>query len=461
MAVPVFPRAVFGFAAGVFCTVAISVTPVNAESLSQALASAYNSNPTILAERARLQSVNEQVPQALSGWRPTIVAGADAGVQHTRSRISGSTTTSNTEPAGVSIELNQPIFRGFRTVEDTKRAEAAVLASRENLRAVEQQVLFDAATAFMNVIRDREIVNLRTRNVTFLREQLKAAQARFDVGEITRTDVAQSRARLSLSLSNLSVAQANLRTSEANYMRLVGHNPRKLTGAKILYKLPRNLKRAISTAERANPNIIASLHLEDAAQHTVKAIKGNLLPEVSVRARYQFRHDPSSNIHTQEAASLVGQVRIPIYQAGRVYSQVRQAKQDFSRQRLRTLDTRRQVRESVVSAWHILVSARRTIQSFNDQVNANRFALEGVRQEALVGSRTTLDVLDAEQELVDSRVSLAQARRDAIVAAYRVLASIGKLTARDLRLRVNYYDPDEHYSVTRDKLFGTDTTTVD
>lgn len=437
-------------------------TPAAAETLAQALASAYRSNPTILAERARQRATDEQVPQALSGWRPTVVATGDAGVQETSNNTSGGPTTSRgTEPAGIAIELTQPIFRGFRTVSETARAESNVKAGRQNLLAVEHQVLFDAATAFMNVIRDREIVNLRMRNVTFLREQLKAADARFGVGEITKTDVAQSRARLSLSVSNLAVAQANLRTSAANYVRLIGHEPRKLTKARILYKLPRTLREAIAIAERTNPNILAALHLEDASDHNIKAVKGELLPTVSVSARYQYRNEPSTVLSSSEAASLVGTLQVPLYQAGRVYSRVREAKQQSSRQRLQTLDTRRQVRETVVSSWHAYVAAQQTIRSFTDQVNANLFALEGVRQEALVGSRTTLDVLDAEQELVDSRVSLAGARRDAIVAAYRLLGSIGRLNVNKLRLPVAAYDPDEHYSRTRDKLFGTDTMVID
>lgn len=447
----------------------MQAAPSKAESLAQALTSAYTSNPALRAERARQRATDEQVPQALSGWRPTVTATGDAGVEHNRSRfetvtggVSGiSTRKGNTEPAGISIELNQPVFRGFRTVNETKRAESNVEAGRQNLLAVEQQVLFDASSAFMNVVRDREIVGLRVRNVTFLREQLRAAQARFSVGEITRTDVAQSRARLSLSRSNLAVARANSNTSAANYVRFVGHQPRKLTHIKILRRLPKSLQRAIAVAEKANPNVLAALHLEDASVYNTEAVKGNLLPTVSLQARYDYREDPGTTQRSAESASLLGVVRVPLYQAGRVYSEVREAKQLSSQRRLQTLDVRRQVREGVVSAWHALVASRQTIKSFTDQVNANQFALEGVRQEALVGSRTTLDVLDAEQELVDSKVSLAGARRDAIVAAYRLLGAIGRLTAADLRLSVSTYDPQEHYTNTRDKLFGTNTDTVD
>ncbi|NNE23746.1 MAG: TolC family outer membrane protein [Rhizobiales bacterium] len=436
-----------------------------AESLAQALTSAYTSNPALQAERARQRATDEQVPQALSGWRPTIVATGDGGVDYNRTRSNTSpaltTTKKTTGPAGLSIELNQPVFRGFRTVNETKRAESNVEAGRQNLLAVEQQVLFDASTAFMNVVRDRQIVNLRVKNVTFLREQLRAAQARFNVGEITRTDVAQSRARLSLSISNLAVAKSNLRTSEANFVRFVGHQPRKLSHIKILRRLPKTMQQAIAVAEQANPNVLAATHLEDASVYNTEAVKGNLLPTVSLQARYDYRENPGARTNSNESASLLGVLQIPLYQAGRVYSEVREAKQLSSQRRLETLDVRRQVRETAVSAWHALIASRQTIKSFTDQVNANQFALEGVRQEALVGSRTTLDVLDAEQELVDSQVNLVQARRDSIVAAYRLLGAIGKLTAHDLRLRIPIYDPEEHYVGTRDRLFGTNTETVD
>ena len=453
---PVFIQLVSGVAAA---TLASSVLPASAfsETLRQALAQAYSGNPAIAAERARQRSTDEQVPQALSGWRPTIIASADAGVK--RASVSSSSGNRNTTPAGMSIELSQPVFRGFKTINEVKRAEANVEAGRQSLLAVEQQVLFDAASAFMNVVRDRQIAALRKRTVSFLQQQLRAARERMDAGLITGTDVAQSRARLSLALSNLAMAQASKQTSAANYWRLVGRQPEKLSGARILYRLPRTLRQAISVAGRKNPTVLAALHLEEASRHNIEAVKGDLLPTVSLQARYQFREQPSSSTSNTQTASVLGIIQVPLYQAGRVYSQVREAKQLSSQRQLLTLDTRRRIREVVVNSWHALIATRQTSKSFADQVNANQLALDGVRQEAHVGSRTTLDVLDAEQELVESRVSLARARSDAVVAAYRVLASIGSLTAENLRLPVPIYDPDEHYGKIRNRLFGTGGTT--
>lgn len=433
-------------------------TPASAETLAQALASAYLNNPTLRAERARQRASDELVPQALSGWRPTVIASGDAGVEHNDTSTAKSTST---EPAGLAIELSQPLFRGFRTINQTKAAEASVRAGRESLLSVEQQLLFDSVSIFVDVIRDREIVRLRRKNVAFLTEQLRASNARFEVGEITRTDVSQSNARLSLSRSNLANAVSNLQTSRANYVRLIGRQPGKLTKAKVLRRLPKTLHDAIAIAERTSPQILAAIHFEDAAIYNVKTAKGDLLPTLSLQARYQLRHDPSAFTQTSETATVLGALSVPLYQSGRVYSQVREAKQTASRRRLEVLEARRSVRERVVSSWHALMATRQTIQSFADQVRANQFALEGVRQEALVGSRTTLDVLDAEQELVDSQISLTGARRDNIVAAYLILGAIGKLTAADLRLPVPIYDPSAHYDATRNRWFGTNTETVE
>lgn len=212
----------------------------------------------------------------------------------------------------------------------------------------------------------------------------------------------QAKARLSLSQSNLAIARANLRTSKANYVRLVGHSPGKLQGAKIFSRLPKSLQQAIAIADQANSTILATINLEEALRHNIEAVKGNLLPTLSLRLRYELQREPSASTRRSDAASLLGTLTIPLYRAGRVYSEVREARQFASQRRLLILDARRVVRENVVSAWHALLAARQTIRSFSDEARANRLELAGVRDEALIGTRTTLDVLDAEQELVDS-----------------------------------------------------------
>ncbi len=426
-------------------------TSASAESLAAALKSAYLNNPGLQAERARQRGVDENIPQALSGWRPTVTANGDAGVQ--RSNSSGFTAT-NTNPAGFSITLNQPLFRGFKTVSGTKQAEAVVKSSRQQLLAVEQQILLDAATAYMDVLRDRQIVSLRRKNVSFLASQLSASKARFAVGEITRTDVAQSRARLASSQAEVAVARSNLAASVASYIRVIGHRPTRLRFPGVSSSVPGNLNAALAIAAKTSPNILAAAFNLEAAQQNIKILKGDLLPTLSLRAQYSLRSEPSSTIKRSGTGIIQGVISVPLYQGGRVYSQVRQAKQQASERRLLILDTRRQVRQNVVSTWNAFVASRQTISSIQTQVSANSLALDGVRQEALVGSRTTLDILDAKRELVNSQVTLASAQRNKIVAAYQLISSIGRMTARQLRLGVPLFDPRVNARRVRNKLFG-------
>ena len=449
--------------AGVVALPLLASTAVNAENLNEALVSAYAGNPTLGAERARQRATDEQTAQALSGWRPTVNAGADAAVTHINTNPDPTHTRTGTfYPADLSITLTEPVFRGFKTVKGVKRAEATVEAGRQNLLAVEQQTLFDTVTAYMNVIRDRRILMLRERNVKVLQEQLRSSQERFNVGEVTRTDVAQSRARLSLSESTVAEAKSNLAASIATYTKIVGHGPGSLKYP-ALPKLPKTLESANALAEKINPNILAAAFIAEAARHNVGVVAGDLLPTVTVEASatrtiQDLEHVDNGNT---DQVTLLGRVSVPLYEAGSVYSAVREAKQTESQRRIEIIGAARTVREAVITAWNFLIASRETIVSSKSQVSANTLALEGVKQEYLVGSRTTLDVLNAESELLDSQVILAQAERDQIVAAYQILGSVGQLTARQIGLGVEYYDPIENYSHVRNKWIGTDVDTVD
>jgi len=428
-------------------------TPVMAETLAQALKAAYMKHPGLQADRARQRGVDEGVSQALSGWRPTVTASGDAGAQ--KSNSTGFKAT-KTNPAGFSIVLSQPVFNGFKTVAGTRQAEAVVKAGRQQLLSVEQSVLLDSVTAYMDVIRDRRIVHLRGQNVSFLISQLTAAQARFSVGEITRTDVAQSRARLASARADLAVARANYASSVASYIRVIGHQPSKLRFPAISRRVPRSLQSALAIAAKTSPSILAAAYNHQAARENIKVLKGDLLPTLSVQAEYSLRHEPTSAIKRTGTGKISGVISVPLYQGGQVYSQVRQAKQQASESQLQIIDARRQVRQSVVSTWNGFVASRQTITSTKAQVSANVLALSGVRQEAMVGSRTTLDILDAKRELVNSQVQLVTAQRNEIVAAYQLIAAIGRMTARHLGLSVPIYDPSYNTHRVRDKLFGTD-----
>lgn len=447
--------------------IGLSASPTLAESLRSALEAAYLNNPTLRAERAGLRATDEDVSQARAGWRPTVTATGDVGTERTRT-TPASVTPANpggantTTPAGVSIALNQPIFRGFRTVSREKQAIATVEAGRAGLLGVEQSVLLLTVTAYMDVIRDRQIVELRRQNIEVLREQLRAAQARFEVGEVTRTDVAQAQSRLAEAISNLSEAQAQLAASAAAYNRVVGRSPGTLQfPPRINSILPGNMDQAIAQGEQRNPEVLAAMHVEEASRYGIDVEKGSLFPEVSLQLRYSWRSEPSASIDETETGSIVGQVTVPLYQSGAEYARIRQAQNINNQRRIQIIEARRAARETVVQAWTLLEAARETIQSATEQVSAAELAFEGVQQEAEVGTRTTLDVLDAEQELLNARVLLVTAQRDEIVRSYQLLSAIGRLTARDLELSVPLYDPTEHFERVRRKPFGFDLTSDD
>ena len=436
---------------------AVGAGQVSAETLVEAMVSAYSSNPTLQAERARQRGTDELVPQALSGWRPTV--NTEGSIANVWSDSSGVSASEN-DPKSVAIGLAQPIFRGFKTINGTKAAEANVEAGKQGLLAIEQDILFQAIQAYMNVIRDRQIVGLRQQNVSVLQQQLTAADERFKVGEITRTDVAQSRARVSGAQSNVASANAALAASVANYINVVGHKPGSLKYPR-LAKLPRTLEQAQAAAAEINPNILAAAYVEEASTYNIDVIKGDLLPAASLQASATFNDNPSAGTSRSESARIEGVLTIPLYEAGRVYSSVREAKHIASQRRLQVIQAGRSVRESVSISWNNLAAAREIIVSAKAQVSAAELALDGVRQEYFVGSRTTLDVLDAETEVVTARIALVSAERDQIVAAYQILGSIGRLTARDLALPVEYYDADENYLNVRGKWFGTGADTIE
>jgi outer membrane protein len=452
----------------------VGAGPVRADTLTDAMASAYLSNPVLQGERARQRATDEQVPQALSGWRPTVVLRGEGGYEWGRSTIerplgppprddvtiTDSNSADNT-PARFAIGLSQPIFQGFRTVRETARAEANVAAGQQDLLAVEQEVLLDATAAYMDVVRDREIVALRQRNVEALSEQLRGATARFDVGEITRTDVEQARARQSLAQAELSVARANLAAAVAFYVQVVGHAPGTLGYPRITDLVPSSLEEALALANELNPLILAAAFNAEAARHQIGFVQADLLPSISLEAEFRASHNPSPGVLSSEAGAVLGVLRGAALPGGP--GVVTGARGQADREPAAHPDHRGRPGGARVGGQDLehfrLVGRHDPIP--RGPSGGQRMALEGVNQEALVGTRTTLDVLDAEQELVQSQVNLVNARRNRVVAAYQLIATTGRLTAPNLGLAVPYYDPDGHYLRTRGRFFGVTTDTVD
>lgn len=431
----------------------LAFSPVSAETLTDALAAAYQTNPTLHAQRAQLRATDEGVPQALSGWRPSLQAQGSAG--RTKTDVSAAFSVSGiVNPRNFVLTLDQNVFAGGRTVNATDQAEATVQAGRETLLSVEQTTLLNAVQAYMNVIRDVSVVELNRNNVEVLKRQLEATTDRFRVGELTRTDTAQSEARLSQARTNLTSAEAQLTASRAFYERVVGQLPGTLERPDALGGLPATEEEAREIAARNNPTLLAARYAEEASRESISVAKGALLPSIDLQAQYQYARDPSTTAREVEQSSILGVLTIPLYQTGAEYSAVREAKELNNQSRLQVVAALREVDEAVRNAWESLRASRSAITSTREQVNASSVALEGVRQESEVGARTTLDVLDAEQESLNARVTLVSAERDLAVAEYGLLAATGELTARNLELPVEYYDPAENYGEVRNKWIG-------
>jgi outer membrane protein len=433
--------------------------PADAETLESALAQAYRNNPTLNAQRAAVRVTDEGVPQALANYRPRITGSMDSGYQHFESTsLAGgffTKTNTNISPRGGSVSLIQTVYNGQRSGSLTRQAEAAVLTGRETLRNAAQTALLEAATQYMNVLRDTAIFDLRRRNVQVLQEQLKQTRDRFNVGEVTRTDVAQSEARVAQSQSEVLTAEANFKSSQASYRRAVGSDPVNLRAGMPVDRLsPSTLEAAIESGRAQHPTVTAAQYTVDAAQYAVKAAEGSLYPTVTLESNVQKRWDLAPNSFDQLTGTVLGRVQVPIYQGGGEYSLIRQAKETLGQRRIELDVQRDTIRQNVVQAWSQLQATKAQIISAQAQVTATEVALNGVREEARVGQRTTLDVLNAQQELVTARVSLVTAQRDRVVASFTLLAAVGRLSPEIMGLKTEIYDPRVHYHQVRDKWIG-------
>ena len=433
-----------------------------AETLKEALHAAYKFNPRLDAARAQQRATDEEVPRALSGYRPSIVGSADTAYEVTTTKpAAASSTTSETNPRGYGVGLKQPIFRGFRTKNAVSLAEATVRAGWEALRVAESSVLLEGVTAYLDVVRDQAILTLRENNVTVLTRDLSATQARFSAGEVTRTDVAQAQARRAGAVAALDLARANLKTSRAVFERVIGHPPSRLVEPKSSSLVPKTLAASTESAARESPNVIAALYREQAARFNIDLIRGELLPTVELEANYARRFDSSPQTEESESTTVTGRLTVPFYTGGEVQARVRQAKQTHV-QRLQEIEqARTEVQAQVVTAWSQLQAAQAAVESDQATVAANRIALAGVREEERVGQRTLLDVLNAEQELLNSEVTLATDRRNVVVASYAVVAAIGRLNAQELGVAALVYDPEQHYREVRNKWFDLSITRAD
>jgi outer membrane protein len=435
---------------------ALSPVTVSAQSLTDAFVLAYKNNPTILAQRARLRSIDEGVPQAVSGWRPDVRFTTNVAKLRRRTNSTGGfgsgDDTRTTYSGG--FRVTQNVYAGGRTESEIRQAKHKVSAERARLMTTEQQVLLDAATSYMNVFREEAVLRLNINNEQVLSRQLQATRDRFNVGEVTRTDVAQAESRLARATAVRIQAEGDLEVSRAFYEQIVGVKPAAVPNPGYPSALPAEIGQAVDLARDGNPAVISAKFDERAAREFIGTVKAELLPSVDLVGAASRSRNEGTPDRTVDDITITAELTVPIYQQGAVSSRIREAIQLASENRLQVDEARRAAIEDAASGFEQLLTARASIRSREAEVRAAKIALEGVEQEAAVGSRTVLDVLDAEQELLDAQVSLVLDQRDAIVTSYGLLAAVGRLTARELALPVNMYDQKAHYLKVRDKLWG-------
>ena len=452
-------KVVTGAAAAVLLVAYMGLAPALGDTIEAALVRAYQNNPQLNAQRAIVRSTDENVPQALSGYRPKVAVTASAGYQYTDSQSSafGSNVDFHGPQATASAggTATQTLYNGNQTANKTRAAESQVSGAREGLRVLEQTVLLTGATIYMDYLRDAAILEVQRSNTRVLEQTLKQTQDRFNVGEVTRTDVAQSEAQLAAGKTQELTAQANLTTTRANFRRIIGNEPEALApGSPVDRFLPKTLPTAVELSLIENPNVTAAMFGIDLSYLQVKVNEGALLPTVTAVASIQEAYQPAITTPKQFLTSAIAQFNVPLYQGGAEYSLIRQSKETLSQQRLNLELTRDQTRANTVTAWGQLVAGKAQVASAQSQVTASEIALNGVREEAKAGQRTTLDILNAQQALVNARVALVTAQHDRVVASYAVLSAVGRLSPQVLRLATSVYDPSVHYHQVRDSWSG-------
>ena len=436
----------------------VAIAPCASETLPEALVKAYQTNPQLNAERARQRGTDENVPQALAGYRPQIVASLSAGLQAVRNLLPDNTVQSATlRPWTIGLTVNQVLYNGNKTANSVRVAEFQVKSGREALRNAGQGVLLDAVTAYMNVLAGQALVEAQRANVAVLREIQATTKRRLEAGDVTPTDTAQAEARVSRGLADLNAAEVAFAIAKETYTQVIGEAPSQLAAASTVDNLsPNGLAAVKQTASHEHPAILGAAYDVDVAQTTIKVAESGLLPSVSVQASASraVQTDQTLTTTSTDQASVIGQLNVPIYDGGTAASQTRQAKEMASQSRMVLEQVRNQTRTAVVSAWVSNEGTKVALSAAEAEVHAANIALQGVRREAAGGQRTTIDVLNAQQDLTNARSRLIQSQRDRVIASYTLLSAVGRLDVQILKLNTPDYLPEVHYHQVRDAWHG-------
>jgi outer membrane protein len=436
----------------------IAAFPVRADTMESALRRAYQNNPQLNAQRALVRATDENVPQALAGYRPKAAATVSGGYQY-QSELSDFGTPKvfqgPNSPHAIGLTVSQTLYNGNQTANKTRAAESQVLGARESLRLMEQSVLLAAATIYMDDLRDAAILEVQRSNTKVLEVTLRQTRDRYAAGLVTPTDVAQSEAQLAAAKSQELSAESTLTTTRANFRRIIGNEPSNLQPASPVDRyLPATVRDATNLALVENPNVTAAMYGIDVSFLNVKINEGALLPTVALQATVQKGWQQTITQVKQFTATATAQATAPIYQGGAEYSLIRQSKETLEQQRLVLQQVRDQARADLVTAWGQLVAGKAQVAAAQSQVEASELAYLGTTKEAQVGQRTVIDILNAQQTLVNARVALVTAQHDRVVASYAVLNAIGRLSPQVLHLPTTTYDPSVHYQQVRDNWVG-------
>ncbi|EJF89001.1 TolC family outer membrane protein [Bartonella tamiae] len=420
----------------------------HAETLMGALAKAYTNNGNLNSERAGTRILDEDIAIAKSNFRPQIEGFGTYGRGRTP------TTKYYTTTGSIGIQLSQKVFDGFVTKNTVASAEVKAQAQREFLRNTEQNILVNAATAYADVFQYRRIADLRRENLAALEEQVRSDRAKLDVGEGTRTDLAQSEAARSVAVSELSLAQADVQSAEAVYRQVIRDDPDKLERPPVANQIPKTPDVGYKIGASTHPAILYARYLIDASSYNVKAKEGALMPQLDISASTSYNETYNGPGVSGTSNSVGLSLNVPIYQGGRTSAQIRQSKEQLGQARIQLDMAQDSVRENLASSWSQLEGARASVIAYRDSVRAAQIALNGRVEENRVGQATTLDVLESRSQLINAQISLVTAERNVVVASYNVQSAIGKMTADRLGLQVVTYNPEEHNRAVKDKWIG-------
>ena len=424
---------------------------VKAQSLNVSLANAYSNHPLLFSERIGERVLSEDVAEALSGWKPQVYVDGSLGKTLVNTKTSTSSKTNSNLPVSVGIVVSKKIYDGGKTSQNIKIADTKLVANNSRLSSIENQVLLSAAKAYFKLLEEQDLLDVALKNKDVIKRQLEATKDRFDVGDLTITDVSQAEARLSDANANLVKAEADLNTAKAIFFSDIGLEPEDVFYPEEIPIIPQNLQELVNDVKKFNPKVINARKMKLVAEEELKLALKEMSLSVNIQASANQAWDPNTFFEEQRYFDLSANLKMPLYLGGKDKAIIRKSREQLNKSNANIDDTLRQEAKKAMIIWNNIESLNSQIIAFKSSIRANEIALDGVVQEENVGARTVIDVLDAENELFMAEANLIKANISRYIATYELLEVIGSMTARDLNLPVSsFYDSNEYYNKMRD-----------